>query len=57
VQHVVLARSSRNQRLTRVRPLFYLPLALFCTSIVGGLAVLATQLPVEGFVLRLPFLG
>ena len=40
----------------RTRPLFYLPLALFCTSIVGGLAVLATQLPVEAFVLRLPFL-
>lgn len=57
MQHVVLARSSRNPRLTRVRPLFYLPLALFCTSIVGGLAVLATQLPVEAFVLSLPFLG
>ncbi len=47
--YAVLARSSRNSRLTRVRPLFYLPLALFCTSILGGLAVLAAQLPVEAF--------
>lgn len=54
--YVVVSRSSRSQRLTRIRPLFYLPLTLFCTSIVGGLAVLATQLPVEAFVLRLPFL-
>ena len=38
--HVVVSRSSRNPRLTRVRPLFYLPLALFCTSIVGGLAMI-----------------
>jgi hypothetical protein len=56
VSHVVISRSGRRQRLTRVRPLFYLPLALFCTSIIGGLAVLATQLPVEAFVLRVPFL-
>ena len=55
--YVIVARSSRNPRQTRVRPLFYLPLALFCTSIVGGLAVLATQLPVEAFVLSLPFFG
>ena len=51
---VIAARSSRNARLTR-RPLFYLPLALFCTSIVGGLTVLATQLPVDALVLGLPF--
>jgi hypothetical protein len=57
VPHVVVSRSSRSPRLTRVRPLFYLPLALFCTSIIGGLAVLATQLPVEAFVLRLPLIG
>jgi hypothetical protein len=49
VPYATLARSSRNPRLTRVRPLFFLPLALFCTSIVGGLAVLATQLPVAAF--------
>ena len=55
--HVVVSRSSRSPRLTRVRPLFYLPLALFCTSIIGGLAVLATQLPVGAIVLRLPFPG
>ncbi|MEO5921170.1 MAG: hypothetical protein ABIQ01_08515 [Pseudolysinimonas sp.] len=41
--------------MTHNRPLFLLPLALFCTSIVGGLTVLATQLPAEVFVLRLPF--
>jgi hypothetical protein len=49
VPYAIAARSSRNPRLTRVRPLFLLPLALFCTSIIGGLAVLATQLPVEAF--------
>jgi len=49
VPHVVVARSSHSPRLTPVRPLFFLPLALFCTSIVGGLAVLATQLPVQAF--------
>jgi hypothetical protein len=56
VPHIVVSRSSRSPRVTRVRPLFYLPLALFCTSIIGGLAVLATQLPVEAVVLRLHFL-
>ena len=54
--HLVVSRSSRSPRLTRVRPLFYLPLALFCTSIIGGLAVLAAQLPVEAVVLRIHFL-
>ncbi len=49
VPYAITARSSRNPRLTRVRPLFYLPLVLFCTSILGGLAVLAAQLPVEAF--------
>jgi hypothetical protein len=47
VPYVITARSGPNPR--RVRPLFYLSLALFCTSIVGGLAVLATQLPVQAF--------
>jgi hypothetical protein len=57
VPNVVVSRSSRSPRLTPVRPLFFLPLALFCTSIVGGLTVLATQLPIEPYELRLPFLG
>jgi hypothetical protein len=45
VRTVVAARSSRYSRSTRVRPAFYLPLALFSISIVGGLAVLAAELP------------
>lgn len=55
MSYVSATRSSRIPRRTRVRPLFYLPLALFSTSIVGGLVVLATQLPVEAIVLSLPF--
>jgi hypothetical protein len=45
VRHpVVHARSSRSRE-GRLRPAYYLPLALFLTSIVGGLAVLAAELP------------
>jgi hypothetical protein len=45
VQVVVSGRSSRHSRSSRMRPSFYLPLALFSVSIVGGLAVLAAELP------------
>lgn len=46
--YTVAARSSRVVR-PRIRPAFYLPLALFCVSIVGGLAVLAAELPGVSF--------
>jgi hypothetical protein len=45
MQIIVPARSSRQSRSSRVRPIVYLPLALFSVSIVGGLAVLAAELP------------
>jgi hypothetical protein len=41
---LVTSRSARHPR-SRVRPAFYIPVVLFCTSIVGGLVVLATELP------------
>lgn len=41
---IIGARSSRSRSAT-FRPVFYLPLALFCGSIVGGLVVLAAELP------------
>lgn len=47
--HTVVARSVRNTRISRMRPAFYLPLALFTSSIVGGLAVLAAELPTPIF--------
>jgi len=43
--HAVASRSVRYTRMSRMRPLYYLPIALFVTSIVGGLAVLASELP------------
>ena len=43
--HAVASRSIRNTRISRMRPAFYIPLALFSLSIVGGLAVLAAELP------------
>jgi hypothetical protein len=46
---VVPARSIRYTRSSRMRPAFYLPLALFSVSIVGGLAVLAAELPAPIF--------
>jgi hypothetical protein len=46
--HIVVARSSRS-RSTRFRPVYYVPLALFSISIVGGLAVLAAELPTIAF--------
>jgi hypothetical protein len=46
---VVASRSVRYSRTSRMRPAFYLPLALFTTSIVGGLAVLAAELPAPSF--------
>jgi hypothetical protein len=42
--HVIAARSARS-RSRRFRPIYYLPVALFAVSIVGGLAVLAAELP------------
>jgi hypothetical protein len=48
MQHVVVARSSRA-RSNRFRPIYYIPLALFSVSIVGGLAVLAAELPTISF--------
>jgi hypothetical protein len=44
--HVVAARSARS-RSRRFRPVYYIPLALSCVSIVGGLAVLAAELPMD----------
>ena len=41
---LVTSRSARHPR-ARVRPVFYIPVVLFCTSIVGGLVVLAAELP------------
>ena len=46
--HVVVARSSRS-RSTRFRPVYYIPLALFSVCIVGGLAVLAAEIPTITF--------
>ena len=48
LQHVVVARSSRSRQ-NRFRPAYYIPFALFTVSIVGGLAVLAAELPVALF--------
>ncbi|MEO8263805.1 MAG: hypothetical protein ABI566_14645 [Pseudolysinimonas sp.] len=48
VHHVVVARSSRSRQ-NRLRPAYYLPLALFTVSIAGGLVVLAAELPVGIF--------
>ena len=42
--HVVTARSDRS-RARGFRPIYYVPLVLFTASIVGGLAVLAAELP------------
>lgn len=42
--HVIVARSSRS-RSARFRPVYYIPLALFSVSIIGGLAVLAAEIP------------
>ncbi|CAN5410092.1 hypothetical protein BH09ACT4_BH09ACT4_07460 [soil metagenome] len=42
---VISARSPRYSRSSRFRPVYYVPLALFSFSIVGGLAVLAAELP------------
>ena len=36
-----VARSNRSSR----RPLYYVPLALFSVSIIGGLVVLAAEIP------------
>lgn len=44
----VAARSSRS-RSTSFRPVYYVPLALFTVSIVGGLVVLASELPAPTF--------
>jgi multisubunit Na+/H+ antiporter MnhC subunit len=44
-QHTVIHARSTRSREGRLRPAYYLPLALFLTSIVGGLAVLAGELP------------
>lgn len=46
--YVVVARSSRS-RSNRFRPIYYIPLALFSVSIVGGLAVLAAELTIVPF--------
>ena len=43
--HAVAARSVHHTRISRMRPAYYLPLVLFVSSIVGGLAGLASQLP------------
>ena len=45
---VIPSRSSRS-RSSRMRPGFYLPLALFSVSIIGGIIVLATELPAPLF--------
>lgn len=47
--HAVASRSVRYTRTSRMRPMFYVPLALFSISIVGGLAVLAAELPTPLF--------
>jgi hypothetical protein len=48
MQHVVVARSHRSRQ-SRFRPAYYIPFALFTVSIVGGLAVVAAELPVGFF--------
>ena len=45
---VIHARSTRSAA-GRLRPVFYVPLALFVSSIIGGLAVLVGELPTPIF--------
>lgn len=48
-QHTIVHARSTRSRAGRLRPAFYLPLVLFVTSIVGGLAVLAGELQLPLF--------
>ena len=57
MQIIVSARSSRQSRSTRVRPIVYLPLALFSVSIAGGLAVLAAEAGAEIREVKVPAFG